>query len=150
MLKQIRRMRKAKVEFLRFLCKHFPKGTPFKWEDVTNAGWTGRRWNLAKLCAEGYLRHSRKVKGAYTYARGASNGAKYGRVVPRKRREKTQVAEFISVRLRDRVSVEKDKVQTTIETIEEQIADLIDKKKKLEELYINLDALPTIDSILKN
>ena len=148
---KIRRTRESKVKLLKFLRKHFGNGTPFKWEDVVKAGWTGRRWNLTRLCDEGYLRHSRTVKGAYTYARGASNGAKYGQVVPRKRREKAQVAEVIGTsRCRDRVSIEKDKAQAAIEAIEEQIAELADKKKKLEELYIDLDALPTVDSILKN
>jgi len=147
----IRRFREAKRRILEFLCKNFGNGAPFKWKDVVMAGWTGRRWDLRVLRKEGYLRRSRKIKSAYTYARGVSNGAKYGQVVPRKRHEKVQVAEAIGTsKRRDRVSIEKDKVQAAIEIIEEQIAELTDKKKKLEELYINLDALPTVDSILKS
>ena len=86
-------------------------------------------------------------RGAYTYARGASNGAKYGKVVRRRHRKITEPPVANRRRQNMDLSSYKAEILNKVEAIEEQIADLNEKKEKLNNLYTTVEALPSIDKI---
>ena len=144
----IRRMRASKLALLKFLCKHFSDNTPFRWEDVVRVGWTGRRWNLSKLCDDHYLRHSRNIKSAYTYARGASDKAKYGQVAPRLKREKVEATSLVGTKKGDTSSQESD-ILIVMNMVDKKIEELTAIKQELDRNYkVLIGIMPNVSKLL--
>jgi len=157
--KKIRRMRASTLVFLKFLYENFGRGKKsFRFEDVVRAGWKGRRWNLFRLCEEGnYLRHSRRGKEYYTYARGVSNGAKHGQVVRRTKHEKIgedMVNTMLPERAEDRMTPElagyMNRLLAKHADYEGEIEGLKQKDAKIIEMIRAINDLAKIDELLKS
>jgi hypothetical protein len=160
MLKKIRktkRVKKARVKFLQFVCKNFGRYNAFgrknrfRFGDIVKAGWTGPRWNLKQLHEDGYLRRSYPGKEYYSYARGASNGAKYGQVATRSKRTRDHVAitpENVFAKYKHEGLPELAAVKAKLEEVREQIKKLQGDETKLVEFLEALEKLPDIKGII--